>query len=321
MMLSIVIVNWNTESVLRECLRSIGRPAAPEAFEIILVDNASIDGTVDMVRREFPHATVLSNPANRGFAAACNQGIVRAQGRYLLLLNPDTVVHPGALDSMTEFMDNNSEVGICGPLLLNSDGTTQPSVRRFPGFRSALHHNTILRSVGLFRGRYRAYMMSGFAYDRTLDVDQVMGAALMTRRSVIDQIGLLDERFFMYYEEVDFCCRAKRAGWRVTFVPQARITHLGCMSSDQVPVVADAMRLTSLITYFRKYRGALVTTLFNGVFKPAVLMQHLARFAGGVLVYLPVSLLSNAKTRQKVARRIRESALLLTKYSWQLLKT
>jgi GT2 family glycosyltransferase len=319
--LSIIVVSWNTKPAILDCLRSIGEFPPSVTFEIIVVDNASIDGSVAAIRREFPQVIVLANGENRGFAVANNEGIAQAKGQYLLLLNPDTIVHRGALDSMVYFMDENADVGVCGPLLLNSDGTIQRSVRRFPGFRAALYRNTFLQSAGFFRGQYRTYMMSDFAHDRTMDVDQVMGAAFMTRRSVLDRIGLLDERFFMYYEEVDFCRRAKHTGWRVVFLPQARITHVGGASSDQAPVSIDVMRLTSLIAYFRKHRGILVTAAFNSVFKPAILLHCLLRVVGGVLVYLPAQALSSANAKQRQNRKIRESAVLLGRYSWRLLRS
>jgi GT2 family glycosyltransferase len=317
--LSIIIVGWNVCDDLVRCLRSVERHAPSEPCEVIVIDNASVDGTVDTVRREFPHVTVLANGENRGFAAANNQGLARATGRYILLLNPDTVVRTGALDTMIQYMEVHEDVGVCGPLLLNSDGSIQASVRRFPNFRSALYRNTIFRNIGLFRTDYRRFMMCDFTYDRLCEVDQVMGAALMTRRSVVEQIGRLDERFFMYFEEVDFCYRVRRAGWRVTFIPQAQITHRGQASAEQIPVAAEIMMLTSMVAYFRRHRGPLATAGFNILFKPAFLLRHVVQIAGSVPMYVFGWLVSKRETQHKSAMRIRNSVVLLSRHSWRVL--
>lgn len=317
MKLSIVIVAWNVREDLTACLRSIGDTR--ERYQVIVVDNASTDGTAGAIRRDFPDVQLIGNEKNRGFAAANNQGFAIAQGEYLLLLNPDTVVGAGALETMLEFMEKHEDVGVCGSLLLNTDGTIQPSTRQFPGFRSAFYHGTIFRSVGLFRGHYQRYMMRDFKPNRATDVDQVMGAAFMTRRSVVDQVGPLDERFFVYYEEVDFCYRVKRAGWRVVIVPEARITHHGGASSEQVPIAARMMVLTSFMKYMRKHRGALQTALFNCLFKPGVLLRYISEMVVSVPTLLLAWIMSNARMRQKAARRLRGSALFLSKYSGRLL--
>lgn len=319
MTLSIIIVAWNSRKDLPECLESIRQNPFGGDCEVLVVDNGSSDDTAEVVRRGFPEVRLIANEKNSGFAAANNQGITEAQGDYLLLLNPDTVVHAGALDGMVGFLAAHEDVGVVGPLLLNTDGTIQPSTRRFPDFRSALYHSTIFRSLGLFRGHYRQYMMRHFKPDQPTDVDQVMGAAFMTRRSVVDRIGVLDERFFMYYEEVDFCYRVKQAGWRVVILPDMRITHHGGASSAQVPVAARMMVLTSLIQYLRKHRGSLATALFNSLFKPGVLLRHAAEIATAIPTLLLARILSNNGMRQKAVRRLRSSAHFLGRYSGRLL--
>lgn len=318
--LSIIIVGWNTCEDLARCLQSIRQYPPSQTHEVIVVDNASTDDTADMIRKNWPHVTLLANAVNRGFAAANNQGLAKATGQYILLLNADTIVRAGALETMIRFMDDHGNVGICGPLLRNCDGTTQPSVRQFPDFRSALYRNTIFGSIGLFRRRYRRYMMCDFAYDRPCDVDQVMGAALMTRRSIVEEVGPLDERFFMYFEEVDFCYRVKHAGWRVVFIPQAQITHRGGASAEQTPVAANMMILTSLLAYLRKHRGTLPTVAFSCIFKPAVLLRHVVQVVANVPVYVFAALLRDRRTRRRLAMRIRTSALFVSRYSWQLLR-
>lgn len=319
MELSIIIVAWNTRDILMDCLESIVRHSPSRASEIIVVDNASADGTADSVRRGFPQVLVLSNDVNRGFAAANNQGMERASGQYILLLNPDTIVHPQSLDSLCEFMDRHEDVAICGPRLLNGDGTLQQSARRFPTFRGALHKYTVLRSLGIFRAHYVRWMMKDFAHDRQMDVDQVMGSALLLRRSLLERIGIMDERFFMYYEEVDLCYRVKQAGGRVVFVPDAVITHLGGQSSKQVPVDRYVILMESLLRYFRKHRGRLATALFGTVFKPGILLRQSCQAVGGVLTYVASLLMRNHDRRMKSAVMVRTSVSLLVRHSGRLL--
>jgi hypothetical protein len=319
MKLSIIIVSWNVREVLLDCLQSIDRHPPSENFEIILVDNASTDRTVDAVRPDFPQVSVMANDQNRGFAAANNQGLAGARGEYLLLLNPDTIVHPHSLNTLCAFMDRHPDAGACGPRLLNEDGTIQASVRRFPSFRGALYRYTILRYLHVFRGQYEAWWMKDFRHDRQMDVDQLMGAALMLRRAAVDQVGRMDERFFLYYEEVDLCYRLKQAGWRVVFVPEAIITHLGGQSSKQVPVAKRVMALSSLLRYFRKHRGPATTGLFNCLFKPAVLARELCEMVASSAVYAGSLLTFNSERRRKAAEKIGSSATLLGKHSWWLL--
>lgn len=319
MKLSIIIVSWNVRKHVLDCLRSAGQHALAGPCEIIVVDNGSADGTAEAVRRGFPAVNVVANRENRGFAVACNQGMAQAQGEYLLLLNPDTRVHSHALDTLCAFMDDHPDVGACAPKLLNDDGTVQASVSRFPSFRGALHRHTLFRHLLLFRRRKDRLSTKLFPYDTQRDVDQPMGAALLLRRSALDQVGWMDERFFMYYEEVDLCYRLKQAGWRVVFVPDAVITHSEGQSSSQIPVAARIMVLRSLLRYFRKHRGLITTGLFNCLFKPAVIAGEMYDIVVGALTYAVSLLVGNDARRRKSAAKVRHSAILLGKYSWWLL--
>jgi len=319
MKLSIIIVSWNVKKVLIDCLRSIEENPASEPFEVVLVDNASSDGTVKSIRDKFPDVVVIANSQNRGFAAANNQGIEKARGEYIFLLNPDTIVQLNSLNILIEFMDKNEDVGICGPQLLNQDGTVQPSVRGFPTFRGALYRHTAFRHLRIFKNEYKKWLMKGFDHKTQTDVDQVMGAALMVRRSVIDRIGVMDERFFMYYEEVDLCYRIKQAGWRIVFTPEAKITHLGGKSSGQMPVRKRIMMLTSLLKFFRKHRSKGVTAAFSCVFKPAILLRNLFDIVTSIFAYLFSIITVNRKRQSKSATKIINSLKLVFIYSWQIL--
>jgi GT2 family glycosyltransferase len=319
MKLSIIIVSWNVREDLIRCIQSIEENRPRAEFEVIVVDNASYDGTVDSIKQDFPDVTIIANEKNRGFAAANNQGIKKARGQYLFFLNPDTIVHPLSLDVLINFMDGNSDAGTCGPKLLNDDGTTQPSTRRFPTFRGALYRHTAFRFLWIFRSEYEKLLMKDFDYDREMDVDEVTGAALMVRRSVIDQVGDMDESFFMYYEEVDLCYRIKQAGWRTVFVPEGVITHLGGRSASQISVMNHILMLTSLLTFFRKHRGKLITRVFSCVFKPAVILGNICNIAVGTITYIFATITLNKRIRAKNAAKVKNSTILLGKYSWQLL--
>jgi GT2 family glycosyltransferase len=222
--LSVIIVNYNTKTLLRQCLKSvISHQSSVISYELIVVDNSSTDGSVAMVEKEFPSVKLIKNKENLGFAKANNQAIRFAQGRNILLLNSDTVVYKGALDSMVEFLDNHPEVGVVGPKLLNEDKTAQPSAGRFPSLPVVI--------VMLFKEHFGGSRFVRASYDKIREVDWVMGAAMMVKKEILKKTGLLDENIFMYMEEVEWCYRIKKAGFKVYFYPQAKITHLGGASS------------------------------------------------------------------------------------------
>lgn len=248
--LSVIIVNWNTADLLAACLASLGRgPAAPH--EVIVVDNASTDGSVERVRSGFPHVRVLPQPENLGFARANNAGIAAAHGRFLLLLNSDTEVRPGALDALVSWMDARPRVGIAGPPLWNPDGSPQPSVQTFPTLGSEF-----LRQTMLFRvvpGRLRREAGSR----ETRRVEVVSGAALCIRRECLESVGPLDAEIFMFYEDTDWCRRADRAGWEVWFVGGPGVLHhKGAASSGRVRTRALLDSHRGMLRYFRKHHGS-----------------------------------------------------------------
>jgi len=317
--LSIIIVSWNVKEDLIQCLRSLYENRPADSFEVIVIDNASTDGTVEAVKSSFSDVVIIANDKNRGFAAANNQGIKKSTCRHILFLNPDTIVQPDSLDVLIKFMDKNEDAGACGPRLLNEDGTIQPSTRRFPTFRGALYRHTAFRYFRIFRNEYKKWLMKDFDYKTQLDVDQVMGAALMVKRSVIDRIGTMDEQFFMYYEEVDLCCRIKQAGLRVVFVPEAQIRHRGGHSAGQIPVKKRIMMLASLLKFFRKHRGRFITALFNLVFKPAVVIRDVCNVITAVVGCLLGFMTMDKERWVRSETRFRNSVTLVGRYSWRLL--
>ncbi len=260
--LSVLIVNWNVRDLLRRCLQSVIAHSSTVPLEIIVVDNGSTDGSGEMVRTEFPQVYLIANPDNRGFPAANNQGLAVARGRYVLLLNPDTEVMGAALETMVAFADAHPDVGVVGPQLLNPDGTVQSSRRRFPTLATALFESTWLQPCAPRRLLARYYVLDR-PDNEIQDVDWVTGAALMARREAIEQVGPLDEGFFMYSEELDWCRRFRRAGWRVVYLPTARIVHYVGKSSEQVLPARHIRFQTSKVRYFRKYHGPIAAEVLR----------------------------------------------------------
>ena len=260
--ISVVIVSWNVRSLLERCLRSVAaRAISPDVetggavrTEVIVVDNGSTDGSPEMVRTEFPDVQVRVNAHNRGFAAANNQAIATAQGRYVLLLNPDAEIVGDALQAMMAYADVHRNVAVIGPQLLFPDGTVQPSRYRFPTLATAVLESTWLQPCAPKRVLDRYYVRD-VPENTTHDVDWVRGAALMARREAIEQIGLLDEGFFMYSEELDWCRRMRDAGWRIVYLPQAQIIHHEGKSSEQAIADRHVNFETSKVRYFRKHHG------------------------------------------------------------------
>jgi GT2 family glycosyltransferase len=223
--LSIVIVSFNTEQLLQRCLDAVSADIQSLTAEIFVVDNASTDGSPQMVAQRYPHVKLIANERNVGFAAANNQAIRQASGQFVLLLNPDAFVHPGAVPVLVQFMRSLPKAGFCGALLLNEDGTIQPSARRFPTPGRFLA--TRLRPLARLTGAPHGFDMHGQQPPSTpIPADWTSGACLMVRSSAIRQVGPMDEGFFLYFEETDWCRRMHAAGWQGWLVPAAHATHL-----------------------------------------------------------------------------------------------
>jgi GT2 family glycosyltransferase len=235
-MLSIVIVSYNTRELLARCLETV-YAADPIALEVIVVDNASRDASVAMLREHFPEIVVIQNEVNRGFAAATNQGLARAGGRYVLLLNSDTEVSQGAWGQLIAFMDQHPAAGALGPRLLNSDGSLQRTAKRFPSPLSALFGRKSVLTHWFPHNRFsRAYLLElDESRAEPFEADCLSGACLLVRREVLEQVGPLDEQFFMYWEDNDWCYRIKAAGWQIYALPTVRVVHHEGQSSRGHP--------------------------------------------------------------------------------------
>lgn len=271
--LSLLIVSWNVAHLLRECLASLlalpsvsleedGSPRLAEGrIQVVVVDNASTDGTVEMLRRDFPWVSVIASPTNLGFTAGNNLGLAYCQGRFILLLNPDTrfLVLDGVdpLSEMLSYLRTHPIVGLVGPRLVYADGHLQPSRRRFPNLAMALMESTLLEEWFPHNRWACAYRMEDLPLGGPQKVDWVTGAAMLVRREAWQAVGAFDEAFFMYSEELDWCRRFHQAGWEIAYLPQAVIMHYEGRSSEQMIAARHIHFETSKILYFGKYHGRL----------------------------------------------------------------
>ena len=250
--LSIIIVSWNAKEYLLPCLRSIFEKGQRMGGEVIVVDNGSWDGSREEVKKVFLSAHLIENEKNFGFAKAVNQGLQKASGKYALLLNPDTQVKRGAIEQLVSLMDTHLEAGAVGAQLLNTDGSKQNSIANFPSLATELLNKSLLRWLfpKKFPGKERNYR-------EPIEVDSVIGACMMVRRDALDRVGLLDEDYFLFLEETDWCYRMKKAGWKIYHVPQAEVYHFQGKSAEAVKKRARVEFYRSRYHFFKKNRGHL----------------------------------------------------------------
>lgn len=284
--LSIIIVNWNVRDLLAACLRSIETYHGALRLEVIVVDSASQDDSVAMVRRDFPTVKLLAQSENVGFVGGNNIGLAEATGRYLLLLNPDTEVHPHALSAMVEYLDAHPEVGILGPHTLNTDKTHQSTRRRFPTLFTAMVESTWFQQFAP-ESVLRRYYVTDLPDDGTVEVDWVQGSALLARREVYEQIGGLDPQYVMFFEELDWCKQAVLKGWRVMYKGDSYVTHHGGKSTEQASLRKHLHFQHSKLKYFRKFHGILPALLLRGVLIVSYGMEILMEAAKGAVGHKP----------------------------------
>ena len=249
--LSVCIVNWNCRDVLRDCLRSLQHQSLGLRYEVIVVDNASSDGAADMVAREFPHVTLVRNTANYGFARANNQAARLARGKHLFFLNNDTLVPPGVLHQLADFLEAHPEVVMVGPGLRDQRGKLQISHRRRPSPTIFLHRTRLFHIFGVGREAYRQYRRQDLADRAAQDVDILMGAAVAMPRHAFLRLGGWDEAFTFGGEDMDLCHRAAQVG-RIVYWPEVEVTHLGSVSSKQHAAFASTQSAIGFAKYFRK---------------------------------------------------------------------
>lgn len=263
--LSICIVSWNTRDYLRACLQSLRETAGELQTEIIVVDNASTDGSAEMVRDEFPETTLIANSVNQGYARGNNQALRAASGEFRLLLNPDVVVLEKSMHEMIAAMARHPRAAAVAPKLLNPDGSLQRSCRTFP-YPAVIAYE----ALGLARlfprsKRFGAYRMGWWNYDKEQTVEQPMASALLLRWTALAEIGLFDETFPIFFNDVDLCQRIWDAGWEIWFTPRAQVIHHGGASTKQVrrQMILESHR--SLLRYYEKhYRGRVSPLAYHG---------------------------------------------------------
>jgi GT2 family glycosyltransferase len=253
--ISIIIVGWNAKRYLEICLESLTVAPPKRSMEIIVVDNASSDGSAEMIESKFPHVKLIRSPENLGFAKGNNLAIRQSQGRYVSTVNPDVKVFPGCLDALADFLDQNPSVGITGPRILNPDLTLQSSCRHFPtlwnNFCPAAGLTTAFKNSRFFGGEHMFF----FSHDRTLAVDVLVGCFLMVRRETLGAVGLMDEGLYMYGDDVDWCRRCWNAGWKVVFFPGAQAIHDRGGTTAAYPVRFALAQQRSVLYYWYKYHG------------------------------------------------------------------
>jgi GT2 family glycosyltransferase len=274
--MSVCIVNWNTREHLRNCLRSIYARPWTTCNEVIVVDNASSDGSVDMVRAEFPRARLIASPENLGFARANNRAFEVASGRYLLMLNPDTIVEPQSFDALVAFADDCPDAGVVGPKLLNPDRSLQRSCwRGYPSLRVALVDALYLWRLAPGLSWVRQTEIPECELVDTLPVDHVLGAAMLVRTDIYRRIGGMDEGIFLFLEETEWCYRIHKSGWRVMFFPGAQIVHIGQQSVHKNPERALPEYYKNFVRFYRMHQSdsAVRIAALKGIIATACLVR------------------------------------------------
>ncbi len=266
--ISICIISYNTRQLLADCLRSIQASGTHRSYEIIITDNGSTDGSLEMLQTEFPEVQVIRNISNLGYTVPMNQALRLALGRYLVQLNPDTLVQPGLFDTLADYLEANPQVGILSPKVLNRDGTLQYQCRRSAARPSdALSYMLHLDRLFSKSQRFGGYLMTYMDANATHEAEAVSGSCMMIRREVVEGIGYLDEAIFAYQEDTEFCFRARKAGWKVVYLPTASIIHFGGQGgSKNQPYRGVIEWHRSYFYYYRKHLAKDYFFLFNWLF-------------------------------------------------------
>jgi GT2 family glycosyltransferase len=263
--LSIIIVSYNSLNFLKDCLDSINKNKPSASFEITVVDNASSDGTVEAIRKDYPHLKLIENARNEGFAAANNMAIKSSSSEYILLINSDCRVYANSIDRLLKFADSSKDAGIAGPRIINSDGSVQLSCRKFPSFLDAGMHS-ILTNIAPDNPFSRRYKLADINRDEVSKVDWVSGSCMLIRRAALIDTGLMDEKYFMYVEDTDLCYQMWKKGWKVYYFPESEILHhIGGSTKNNAlsGAVTSSIRMQKSVLYFfwKNYRKTLKVLL------------------------------------------------------------
>jgi GT2 family glycosyltransferase len=267
---SVIIISWNTREYLAGCLESIRRSMPACVEEVIVVDNASADGSAEMVKQRFPEVKLIRAGSNLGFAKANNIAMRRARGSQFALVNSDALVHPGCLEILSDYLDQHPKVGLVGPRVTGGDGLLQRSCRHLPGL-----WNTFCRALALDRalggrGIFSGYEVPPTRHELLHEAEVLSGCFCLARRAAVEQVGGLDEQFFFYGEDLDWCRRFRNAGWKLVFIPHARATHFGGGSTSKAPLRFSIEILRATLKYWRKHHG----TVGEAVCSALMILHH-----------------------------------------------
>jgi GT2 family glycosyltransferase len=298
MHLSIVVVTWNAKKYVWECLSSLLKLKELDSSEIIVVDNDSSDGTPELVRELFPSTKLIRNDSNLGFGKATNIGIKEATGKFVCLINSDVVVPKGCIESMLRYMEQNQDIGLLGPQMLGPDGLVHRSTMRFPTVWKTFFHALTLDSLFKDSKLFDEFMMRDIRHDKTMDVDVLNGWFWMVRRAALVQVGLLDERFFIYGEDIDWCRRFHLAGWRVVLYHEAAALHYGGASSASAPIRFYIEMQRANLQYWKKHCSRL--EIFGFLLNSW--LHHMVRILG----YGTICILNQSK-RDEAAFKVERS--------------
>ena len=311
--LSILIVSWNCRRMLANCLDSLRDELSLYRHEIVVVDNASSDGTSEMIRREYPDVVFIESGANLGFAAGNNIGLPVLKGKYIFLINPDVVVARGCFGRMLQYLEKHAEIGMMGPQIVGADGGIQRSCMREPTLWNQLCRALALDRFARRSRTFAGYLMGDFQHDVIREVEILNGCFWLLRREALEQVGLLDSRFWMYGEDLDWCHRFRAAGWKIVFFPQAQAVHYGAGSSKQASVACYVQMQRADLQYWRKYHGSLSCWCYWALLLNCHVMRSI--FYAGHSVVTP-----QAKTSWLgVKKHLRSIALLMNPGSFRVL--
>lgn len=279
---SVIIVSWNAKEHLQNCLRSLNDPGCKYTQEVIVVDNASTDGTVDLVEEQFPEVKLIKNSGNLGFARANNIGIRASSSRYVCLINSDVIVLENCIEKLIDFLDQHPNIGLAGPRILNPDRTLQPNCRHFPTIWNNLCQTLGLNYLFPKSAFFSEPFMKYWAHDEIRKVDVITGSFWIVRREALEKVGLLDEDFFIYGEDIDWCKRFHNAGWDVVFYPESKAIHFGAASAANAPTRFYIEMQKSDLHYWEKYHGRIGQCSYAII----IFIRHLVRLVPLALVYL-----------------------------------
>jgi len=277
--LSIIILNYNTRQLTLDCLQSVYASTTTYRYEVIVIDNNSSDDSVEQFQRHYPLAHLIANQENVGFSRANNQGMRIANGRYILLLNSDTIVEPGTFETMLQFMDGHPEVGASGCKVILPDGSLDKACRRgFPTPSASFYYAFGFSKLFPDNPRFNQYQLGYLSPDESYPIDCLVGAFMLVRREAMDQVGMLDEEFFMYGEDIDWCYRIKQAGWQNYYYPETFITHYKGASSRRKPYKIIYEFHRAMYLFHRKHYRQQYSFLTNGLVYAGILVKFSTSF-------------------------------------------